>query len=187
MTAKTTPRNDDQCPSVSERAGGIDGDHAANMPGRSSQKLCQAPTSSARNLLLGLLALQNNFIDRNALVAAFTSWIADRSRGLGSLLVELRVLSSHRLELLESLVDEHIQQHGNDPERSLAALRPPDSLHEELSRLADSEIQESLAHLTSRGGRTTRITLRKMARPRWGTPRPTGTGSASFVLMPREV
>jgi hypothetical protein len=32
------------------------------------------------SLLFGLLALQNNFIDRDALLAALNSWVADQSR-----------------------------------------------------------------------------------------------------------
>ena len=32
-----------------------------------------------RNLLLGLLALQNDFIDRDALVDGFHRWVGDRS------------------------------------------------------------------------------------------------------------
>ena len=36
-----------------------------------------------RNLLFGLLALQNGFIDRDALVAAFDAWVGDKARPLG--------------------------------------------------------------------------------------------------------
>ena len=34
----------------------------------------------AYNLLFGLLRIQNNFIDRDALLAAFNSWVADKAR-----------------------------------------------------------------------------------------------------------
>ena len=40
------------------------------------------------NLLFGLLALQNNFIDRDTLVAAFAAWVTDKSRDLGRILLE---------------------------------------------------------------------------------------------------
>ena len=40
-------------------------------------------TDPARELLFGLLAFQNNFIDRAALLAAFNDWIADKSRAIG--------------------------------------------------------------------------------------------------------
>jgi len=39
-----------------------------------------------RNLLLGILALQLNFIDRNALVAAFDRGTSDKTRPLADIL-----------------------------------------------------------------------------------------------------
>ena len=49
--------------------------------------------NSARNLLFGLLAFQNNFIDRRALLAAFDAWTADKSRPLGRVLAEQGAIS----------------------------------------------------------------------------------------------
>ena len=37
--------------------------------------------------LFGIMALQHNFIDRDALLAAFHSWVVDKSQSLGALLV----------------------------------------------------------------------------------------------------
>jgi hypothetical protein len=42
--------------------------------------------SADRNLLFGLLALQNNFISRDQLVSAFGVWVADKSRPLDEIL-----------------------------------------------------------------------------------------------------
>ena len=42
-----------------------------------------ARVDADRNLLFGLLALQNNFIDRDALLDAFDRWVHDRSMPLG--------------------------------------------------------------------------------------------------------
>ena len=39
-----------------------------------------AEAEADRNLLFGILALQNNFIDRDALLAAFNAWVADKAR-----------------------------------------------------------------------------------------------------------
>src|SRR5271170_3982969 len=36
-------------------------------------------TDAAQSLLFGLLALQNNFIDRDTLLAAFNAWVGDKS------------------------------------------------------------------------------------------------------------
>jgi len=48
-----------------------------------------SPESAAdRSLLFGILALQNNFISREALLTAFTAWIAEKGRRLGEILCE---------------------------------------------------------------------------------------------------
>ena len=78
---------------------------------------------AAQSLLFGLLALQNNFIDRDTLLAAFNAWVADKSQSLGQILLDRGALSPARHAVLEILVQEHLQQHGFDPERSLAVSR----------------------------------------------------------------
>ena len=101
---------------------------------------------TGRNLLFGLLALQNNFIDRDALLAAFTSWVADKSRPLGQILVSQRALDGSRQTLLDALVDEHLRLHGGDAERSLAALAIGDSTRNRLKSVGDSGLEASLSH-----------------------------------------
>jgi tRNA A-37 threonylcarbamoyl transferase component Bud32 len=82
-----------------------------------------APSAdTARNLLFGILALQNEFITRDDLLAAFAAWVADRSRGLGERLRARGALDGGRHNLLGALVEEHLKLHGGDPGRSLAAL-----------------------------------------------------------------
>jgi serine/threonine protein kinase len=104
---------------------------------------------TGRNLLFGLLALQNHFIDRDALLGAFNTWLADRSRALGQVLLERGALSPSRHGLLEALVAEHIRLHGDDPEQSLAALSSIGSVRNDLSQVADPELQHSLAHVSA--------------------------------------
>ncbi len=96
---------------------------------------------AAENMLLGLLALQNHFIDRDALVAGFDAWVADKSKPLGQLLLDRKALSPARYALLEQLVHEHIQQHGCDPERSLAVLKVVPEVRDRLERVADLDFQ----------------------------------------------
>ena len=45
------------------------------------------PIDPSRDLLLGLLALQNGLIDQGALVAAFQAWTRDESTSLADQLV----------------------------------------------------------------------------------------------------
>ena len=81
-----------------------------------------SPATAAHSLLFGLLALQNNFIDRDALLAAFNAWVADKAQSLGRILVDRGALEPCGIALLGEPVQEHLAHHGQDPERSLAVL-----------------------------------------------------------------
>jgi len=107
-----------------------------------------AAAAAGRNLLFGILALQNSFINRDALLAAFNSWVEDKSQSLGQILITQGALSAARLSLLEALVTEHLQQHGGDTERSLAALNSIESARLDLQAIADPDLQASLPHVT---------------------------------------
>jgi serine/threonine-protein kinase len=108
--------------------------------------------SAAENMLLGLLALQNHFIDRDALVGAFDAWVTDKSKSLGQILRERKALSPARFGILEALVQDHIQQHGCDPEKSLAELRGVPEVRERLERVVDLDFQCSLMSLRDAAG-----------------------------------
>jgi tRNA A-37 threonylcarbamoyl transferase component Bud32 len=106
-----------------------------------------------RNLLFGLLALQNGLVDQGELVAAFHAWTLDKSRHLAEILVGRGDLSPAQRDLLEALADQHVQKHG-DVEKSLAVVPAGRSSRESLARLADPEINATLGHLAS-GRRST--------------------------------
>ena len=57
-----------------------------------------------RNLLFGLLALQNDFIDRDALLAALPAWVPDKARPLGRILLRRGAPWTTTHALLEALV-----------------------------------------------------------------------------------
>ena len=100
---------------------------------------------ATRDLLLGLLALQNGFIDQASLIAAFHVWSLDRSQHLGRILEQRGALATSRRELLEELVEAHISQHGGDPQQSLAAVQAQGPVRIDVRQIADSEVQASLA------------------------------------------
>ncbi|MFL5245123.1 MAG: protein kinase domain-containing protein [Gemmataceae bacterium] len=102
-----------------------------------------------RNLLFGILALQMDFISRDALIHAMNSWVLEKSKPLGEILLRHNALSSERRTLLESLVREHLKAHEDAPSKSLAALAAESRVHEQLKSLADSELEESLAQLST--------------------------------------
>jgi WD40 repeat protein/tetratricopeptide (TPR) repeat protein/tRNA A-37 threonylcarbamoyl transferase component Bud32 len=108
-----------------------------------------ANSAADRNLLFGILSLQMDFISRDSLINAMHAWILDKSKPLGHILVEQKALSSERQLLLEALVQEHLKQHDNDLEWSLAAVRSIQPVRQELEQIADPDLQASLAHLAA--------------------------------------
>jgi serine/threonine protein kinase len=107
------------------------------------------PASNA-NLLLGLVALQNEIITRPDLIAAVRQWIPARGRTLGAILLERRALSTDQLAEVESLVERALQEHG-DIEPALAAVRCPRSVRIALEGIADDDLYLLLSHTCSRG------------------------------------
>jgi serine/threonine protein kinase len=97
-----------------------------------------------QNLLLGILALQMDFIDRDQLITAMHAWTLEKSRSLGQILLEQATLSQDRLALLENLVHEHLKQHGNDASKSLEAAGAK-SVRDEICQIRDPDLRGSLA------------------------------------------
>lgn len=102
-----------------------------------------------RNLLLGILAMQMDFVSRDALIAAMNAWVLNKARSLGEVLQEQGALVSDTRSLLDALVDKHLSLHGDDPARSLAALSSIASAREDLRHVPDAEVQASLAHVAA--------------------------------------
>jgi tetratricopeptide (TPR) repeat protein/tRNA A-37 threonylcarbamoyl transferase component Bud32 len=103
-----------------------------------------------RNLLFGILALQMDFITRDALIAAMSAWAVAKDQLLGQLLADQGALQAEHRALLEPLVEAHLKAHSGDPQKSLAALSSVNSVREDLSRVADPDVQASLAHVSTR-------------------------------------
>ena len=105
------------------------------------------PTDADRNLLLGFLALQMDFVSRDALLAALGAWVSDKSLDLGRIFLGQGTLTPDRHALLEALAREHLKAHGDDPRQSLAALSTVGPIRVEVERIADPDLHASLAHL----------------------------------------
>jgi serine/threonine protein kinase/tetratricopeptide (TPR) repeat protein len=107
-----------------------------------------------RHLLFGLLALQNGLINQDQLLLAFRAWTLDKSRSVADHLEARGDLTRARRALLEGLADVHLEAHGGDVEKSLAAVPAGKSARESLARLGDPEIDETLGHVDSHLGST---------------------------------
>jgi serine/threonine protein kinase len=125
----------------------------------------RSSSAADRNLLFGILALQMDFISRDQLVAAMNAWVLDKAKPLGQVLVEQGALSSSRRGLLDPLVDEHVAQHGGDPERSLAALSSVSDIRPVLAPIGDADVRASLNLLQARGQSESSDTLPQKERP----------------------
>src|SRR5437660_3698618 len=101
-----------------------------------------------RNLLFGIMALQMDFINRDALIAAMNAWVLDKTKPLGQILVEQGTLSPEHLGLLDAVVQAHIRAHHDDPQQSLASVSSIGSVRDELEQISDADVQASVAHVS---------------------------------------
>jgi serine/threonine-protein kinase len=108
-----------------------------------------AALADDRDLLFGLLALQNGLIDQGQLVAAFQAWTRDKGRALADHLQDRGDLDADDRSAVKALVERHIKKHGGDVERSLAAIPAGRSTRESLARIDDPDVGGTLAHLGS--------------------------------------
>jgi eukaryotic-like serine/threonine-protein kinase len=111
-------------------------------------------TAADRHLLFGLLALQNGMINQAQLVHAFQAWTLDKSKSLADHLEARGDLTGARRALLEALVEVHLEAHGGDMEKSLAAVSAGKSTRESLARLGDPDIEATLGRVASGHGST---------------------------------
>jgi hypothetical protein len=81
-----------------------------------------ARAPSDRNLLFGILALQMDFITRDALIKAMHAWVLEKSKPLGQILLDQGALRVDTHDLLEAMVQKHIEMHGGDAQKSLASV-----------------------------------------------------------------
>ncbi|MFO0954134.1 MAG: serine/threonine-protein kinase [Isosphaeraceae bacterium] len=91
-----------------------------------------------RGLLFGLLALQNHFVDRDGLVAAFNAWLGDRSRPIDLVLMDRGLIAPDLQALVAQLVDRLI---STSPDAPPTPGAPNDeSTHAYFSALASSSV-----------------------------------------------
>ena len=100
-----------------------------------------------RNLLFGLVALQNGLIDQVQLVTAFQSWTLQKDRPLADHLVDSGGLDADQRGVVEAMVGMHVKKHGGNIARSLAGIPDTISTQRSLAGLDDPELAASLAGL----------------------------------------
>ncbi|MGO9462565.1 MAG: protein kinase domain-containing protein [Isosphaeraceae bacterium] len=107
------------------------------------------PTDPSRDLLFGLLALQNGLIDQGGLFTAFAAWARDKGRSLADHLVDLGCLDAPRRAAVEAIVLVHLQVLGGDALKSLGALAIGRSTRESLARACGPLVEATLERVGS--------------------------------------
>lgn len=102
-----------------------------------------------RNLLFGLIALQNGLINQDQLVSAFRTWCRDAPRSLAECLIDDRALDAEGRAAVEALVELILKQHDGDATASLAAMRVGGSTRERLRELNDPDLNATIDHVPS--------------------------------------
>lgn len=100
-----------------------------------------------RNALLGIWAVQLNLISAEQVSAARQSWLQQPAADFAELLESTGGLSATDRQLLDTVVRRQLAQHGNDPERALAAalgaLHPDQASR--LKQVIDREIHSTIS------------------------------------------
>jgi serine/threonine protein kinase len=104
-----------------------------------------------RNLLFGVLALQMNFIGRDALIAGMNAWVQQKTRPLGQILLDQGQLSDAQVRGLDQIIALHLKAHGDDPQRSLKAISVASSepVAPLFGSVTDPELQASIMTVAS--------------------------------------
>ena len=114
--------------------------------------------SADRNLLFGILAVQLDFVSKDALVAGMHAWLLDKAKPLGDILRDQGHLTPERLQLLTALVAEHLRaarrRPATEPGGPIQCRRRCGS---ELAGIADPDVQRQPR---PRRGRTPRSATR---------------------------
>lgn len=97
-----------------------------------------------RQILLGLLAIQNHFVAPEALAAGLAKWIQQKDRPLLEVLSEQGALTQSRRDLIEALGAEFIKQNGDSPQEALAALSTLGQMAQPLQKIDDPDVIQSL-------------------------------------------
>ncbi len=105
-----------------------------------------------RNLLFGLLALQNGLIDPSDLVAAFRVWVRDKNQSLAGYLIGRGQLEQDCKTALDALVELYEKDLGKHVERGVAAtLERHHGVRAELEGSVDPDAQSLVSFLASVG------------------------------------
>ena len=113
-----------------------------------------AESSTDRNLLFGILALQMNFITRDALITAMKTCAKEKDKPLGQVLQSQGALAEDDDGLLNSLVRRFMENHDNNARRCLAAVTTVNAIRNDLEKIGDHDLSLTLDFVANSVGQT---------------------------------
>ena len=79
------------------------------------------PMDTERNLLFGVIALQNGAVDADRLAETCAAWVAEPSQPLANLFVDRGLMTDEQKTEVEKVVADELKAHGGDAQATLAA------------------------------------------------------------------
>src|SRR5262245_18987134 len=101
------------------------------------------------NLLFGILALQMDFLSRDALIKGMNAWVLEKHKPLGQVLREQGALRDDIHALVEAMVQKHLELHEGDSHKVLSAVSFVGPCRRDLEQLADPDLDASLGYVPS--------------------------------------
>src|SRR5271156_3913084 len=74
-----------------------------------------------RNLLFGVVALQNGAVDADRLAETYADWVTEPTQPLADLFIKRGVMTDEQKTEVEKVVASELQANGGDPQATLAA------------------------------------------------------------------
>src|SRR5437868_624140 len=109
------------------------------------------PNSAAdRNLLFGVVALLDAYIDNNQFAEICAAWATRKSTPLADLLLERAWLTVEDRKEVERVVERHLRRHGGDVRAGLQAVAD-ERVKRSLAGVPDDEVRQSLVGLAPAG------------------------------------
>ncbi len=100
--------------------------------------------STGRELVWGLLAFQQRFVSRDALLAAIDAWHDAPERPLSQILLDERSIDPRQASRLNSALRNITDRQDSDPIRILGAIALEDAIEDVLGQISDLEWQSHL-------------------------------------------
>jgi serine/threonine-protein kinase len=144
--------------------------------------------ASDLNLLFAVLALQNELVAKDDLLAAMNAWGLEKHRALADLLVERRALAVADRQLLDGLIKRQLKKHGT-AEKSLAAVPVSSWLKQQIKSVCHPDLEQSVAHLGA--GDDSNVTVSHITRDsdglRYRILRPHAKGGLGEVFVAEDL